>query len=183
MKNQLRLRPTSWKAWYSLLAIAAFFLGSQASLLTQLAENLSPGVNHTVQMLATPLQFIAFAVLALAAFALVTKKWPTAEDLGLRPTLTLREIGLLAAVFVVTHLFFWLLSRGMTSADTSAVPTTKEMFEEMGLGKGLASDFASLVSVVILAPICEEILYRGLILRPIHDGLLRKWPAAAVAVA
>ena len=36
-------------------------------------------------------------------------------------------------------------------------------------------------TVVILAPVCEELLYRGAILRPIHDALIRRGRSALVA--
>lgn len=38
---------------------------------------------------------------------------------------------------------------------------------------------------VILAPVCEELLYRGVVVRPVHDALARRgagpWTAAAAA--
>ena len=36
-------------------------------------------------------------------------------------------------------------------------------------------------TVVILAPVCEELLYRGAIPRPIHDALIRRGRSALVA--
>lgn len=43
-----------------------------------------------------------------------------------------------------------------------------------------------MVSSLILAPICEELLYRGVVVRPVHDDLVRRglgrWLSAGVAV-
>ena len=180
MQNKLALRPTGWKTWYFVLALIGFFVGSQAALLLQLADGLPPAAREWLTALAPLAQFIASALLALALVGLAARRWPTAPDLGLSARLSGRDIVLLLVVFVVTHGFFWLLSWGHEDPGQAA-----RLFADMNLGKGLLSDAGVLVSGVILAPVCEEIVYRGLILRTIHDGLARKWPprlAAAVAL-
>ena len=44
---------------------------------------------------------------------------------------------------------------------------------------------AVVVASVILGPVCEELLYRGVVVRPVHDALARRgagpWTAAAAA--
>ena len=108
-------------------------------------------------------------VLALALLAWATGQWPTARDLALRHGLGRQELLLLAAVFVVTHVLFWMLAWGTSTEGQAAA-----LFREMGLGQGTGQDLAILFSAVILAPVCEEILFRGIMLRAVHDHVQRR---------
>lgn len=179
--NRLIAIKTNWKAWYAILALLAVILGSQLSFITQIADALplSASVQEFFTIAATPFQFIGFSVIALFFIRLASRKWPTVEDLGLTTTISLKEIGLLLVVFLVTHLFFKVLFLGDAGDNAQAV----QFFEELGLTNGLPYAFAMVASSVLLAPVSEELLYRGLILRAIHDGLLPKLPPPAAALA
>lgn len=127
------------------------------------------------------MQFIAIAAVALGLIALVSRAWPTTRDLGLKRGLGLREIGLLLVVFVVSHGIYWLLSLGATPDPGQA----RRYFEETGLNGPLIPAVAAIVASVILAPVCEELLYRGAVLRPIHDALARRgraWLGAVLGI-
>lgn len=167
MKNRLADHLTTWKAWY---AIPAMFTIIIASLLPVLGGLLGAGDNETVMALLVPAQFIAFAVLSLGVIGLLSRRWPTTLDLGLKKSLGLREVLLLVVVFVVSHLGFWLLTLGQGTDPDGA----SRYFKEMGLGGALLPAAAMLFASVILAPVCEELLYRGAIMRPIHDALARR---------
>lgn len=56
------------------------------------------------------------------------------------------------------------------------------MFEETGLTGSLLTAVAPVVASVIFAPVCEEILYRGAVLRPIHDHIARRGSSTVAAV-
>ncbi|MDO5670953.1 MAG: CPBP family intramembrane metalloprotease [Corynebacterium sp.] len=162
--NRLARNLTTWKAWYALLALLAFIIGSQAVLI-------SP-----------PLSFIAFAFLALLFLALASRRWPTRHDLGMTRGLSGRDIAVVLAVFAVTHAAFWLLGRidGGSQGEQAV-----KVFTDLQLGGPLLPAVAVVVASVILAPICEEILYRGAILRPIHDAIARRgrvWLGAVVGI-
>ena len=124
--DRLARHLTTWKAWYAIPA-------SLTLLVTSLIPAIAGGFldsdapsTKTVMAILIPVQFIAFAALALAFIALFEKNWPSTGDLGL----------------------------------TAGMPRR---------------------TVVILAPVCEELLYRGAILRPIHDALIRRGRSALVA--
>ena len=53
---------------------------------------------------------------------------------------------------------------------------------DLGLRRGLTVRDIVVVSSVVLAPVCEEILYRGAMLRPLHDSLARRGRAGLGAV-
>ena len=52
----------------------------------------------------------------------------------------------------------------------------------MGLAGPLLPAVISMLTVVILAPVCEGLLFRGMILRPFHDSLARKGRATLGAI-
>ncbi|MDO5685974.1 MAG: type II CAAX endopeptidase family protein [Neisseria sp.] len=168
--NRLAASNSGWKAWYFVLALLAFVLGSQLSLLSQ-----------WFGAVITPVQFIAFSVLALWFVRLAARRWPTVEDLALKRTLSWHDIGWIAAVFVVTHAVFQLLSWGMSTDEQRQQAV--QYFNELGFENGTFYAVMMVLASVICAPVCEELLYRGIILRSAHDALARKIPLLAATVA
>lgn len=112
MTSQLARHLTPWKGWYALLAVPAFLLGSLVMTVSELTGSSPDAPRETVTALLVPVQFIALAVLALAFLAVAARRWPTTRDLALVPGLTKRDLVVLAVVFVVTHVIFWLLTLG-----------------------------------------------------------------------
>ena len=129
LRNRLAHHLTSWSLWHGLLALLAILLGSQLQVIVELGAGLPAHWQAVLHMLATPLQLIGSVVLALALLAWATGQWPTARDLALRHGLGRQELLLLAAVFVVTHVLFWMLAWGTSTEGQAAA-----LFREMGLG-------------------------------------------------
>lgn len=178
MKNRLAEHLTTWKLWY---AIPGFFALMVSSLIPMVGSMLLGPDNKTASALLVPVQFIAFAVLALGGIALLARRWPSAADLGLKKSLTWKQILLLIVVFAVSHFGFWLLTLG-TPSDPGVAG---RYFDEQNLGGPLLPAVFVLFASVVLAPVCEELLYRGAILRPIHDAIARRGStvlAAAVSI-
>lgn len=178
MTNRLADHLTTWKWWYALLTVPALILGSQVLLVgTLLGEDESSALLG----LLSPVSFIAFTVIALLLVALVSRRWPTRDELALRRGLTARDLVVLLVVFVVTHVIFWLLEQGGGNQ-----PGAADHFAQMGLDGPLLGVLGTVVASVLLAPVCEEILYRGLVVRPVHDSLARRgtrpWVAASVGI-
>lgn len=175
MKNRLAEHLTTWKLWY---AIPGFFALMVSSLIPMVGSMLLGPDNKTGTALLVPVQFIAFAVLALGGIALFARRWPSAADLGLKKSLTWKQILLLIGVFAVSHFGFWLLTLGAPSDPGVA----GRYFDEQNLGGPLLPAVFVLFASVILAPVCEELLYRGAILRPIHDAIARRGSTVLAAV-
>lgn len=154
----------------------ALIIGSTVAVLSGLAE--SQGARETLGALLMPVQFIAIAALALGAIALVALKLPTVEDLGLRRGLSGRDAFVVLGVFAVTHLLFRLLAFVPVQDTDSAT----EIFAEMKLDGPLLPATVVVVASLIGAPMCEEILCRGAVLRPTHDHLARGGRAGLGAV-
>ncbi|MDO5696850.1 MAG: type II CAAX endopeptidase family protein [Dermatophilus congolensis] len=179
MTNRLATRLTTWKAWYAIPAFFAIVLASSVAVLGSFIPAEDAATRELINALLVPAQFIVIALLAVGFLAIVARRWPTTRDLGLRTKITGREMGLLAIVFVVSHVLFWLLSK-TAAADPGQA---RRYFLEMDLAGPVAVAAASIVASAILAPVCEELLYRGAILRPIHDHLARHGRAGLGVVA
>ncbi|GAB1408228.1 hypothetical protein MASR1M8_21470 [Thermomonas brevis] len=163
---------TAWKWWYAGLAVLALVVGSNASLLLQFAGE------DAVRLLAAPAAFVGFAALALLLVRLASRRWPMAADLGLSPWLGGRDAAVIAVVFVASHALFWLLGKADPSMQGNDAAT---LFREYGLDRGGIAAVAAIVSAAVLAPVCEELLYRGIILRSLHDDLARRGRIALAA--
>ncbi|MDO5504744.1 MAG: type II CAAX endopeptidase family protein [Pseudoxanthomonas suwonensis] len=175
MRNRLKQTSTDWRWWHALLAIAAFLLASAISLAGTSAASLSPAIGPLFQAWSVPLTFVAFASLALLFMRWSTGRWPSVEDLALKPRLTRRDLALLAVVFLVSHGLFVLLGAGQQH-------NPRQMFGEYGLAGSFPQVLPAIVATVVLAPVCEELLYRGIILRCLHDWARRRPRLSRVAV-
>lgn len=172
LRNHLADHLTTWKWWYAILALIGFLLGSMIAIFA----NVSPWM--------VPVSFLAFAAVPLLLIGLVSRSVPTAADLGLRAWFTVRDVVVILAVYLGSHAIFFLLGLLSGGADTSA--TARSYFEQFSLDKGLTIALSTLIASAILAPVCEELLYRGMILRPVHDSLARRrspWVAGTIAIA
>lgn len=155
--NKLQNLMTKWPAWY---AIIPFFAMLASSLIVQFLPSIGT--------LSIPLQFLLLAGLSIGIVWFLQKKRVSKSDLGLDNDINKRSLLIIISVFIVTHLLFFLLAKiGNVTSDASAE------FISFGFGKGFLSDLVIILSVTILAPICEEIAYRGVMLRSLHDWFTR----------
>lgn len=74
-------------------------------------------------------------------------------------------------MFVISHLIFFLIEK-LGGASTNA----PQLFRDMGFGNGFMTDLIAVLAGTLLAPVIEELVYRGIMFRSIHDGLLRRFP-------
>lgn len=150
-----------------------------SSFVTIAGQVMGLGPTSLGMTLLIPVTFLALVLIPLAFFALVSWRIPSRQDLALKRGISIREAVVIAVVFVVSHGLFWLFS----FAGEQPANQTTQFFDEMGLAGPLLPAAVQMISVVILAPVCEELLYRGMILRPVHDSLIRcDAPRSAAAV-
>ncbi|MDO5628681.1 MAG: type II CAAX endopeptidase family protein [Mobilicoccus sp.] len=177
MQNLLATHLTTWKWWYAIPTSFVLVLASVVTMVSMLFTELEPQTQALLTALLVPLQFILYGVLSLGIIALLSRRWPTRGDLGLKAGLTRRDLVIVGIVFVVTHAIFFIIGR------LNPQPGQAEAyFQESNLGGPVLMSFITLFTMVILAPTCEELLYRGAILRPIHDALARRGMATLGAV-
>lgn len=140
--------------------LTAFIPGDEGSLFHQLNPIMT---------------FILLGFISLLLLRIAHKKRPTAKDLGFhQPVFTKRNILIIAAVFVITHLFFYLAGKwGGVSSDATA------LFIDSGFGQSFTLDLIVIIASTILAPVVEATIYRGVMLRWIHDALMRRFKGSS----
>lgn len=167
-RNMLAEKPTHWPIWFiifplSSIVVPSFILGLFTGL---------PGIGTVVTQLSPLLQFIVALILLFAVVTLITKRKPTSSDMGFdTKTLTKKNILLILAVFVITHAVFILIAEVGGLKSNAAVE-----FTNGGFGKDFLTDLILIIAGTIFAPVFEELIYRGFMLRAAHDGMLKYFP-------
>lgn len=131
------------------------------------AEKLTHIVADTSYML--PLQFmITFLLGALAARFLISKKtWDKDLEITKNPPIQQYVFGAIVGVIAlaITQLITRLVPELMAAGETVA--------KQLTLGSSFGLDFILIFSAAVAAPLGEEIAYRGLIFKGLHDEMLR----------
>ena len=167
-----------WPPWYGPLALfVGLVIGLFGGVVVQLLahaggsslNNVSPGQTD-VETIVQDLGFVVAAVYLAAHVGPVH-----ASQFGLvagRPLW--RSIGLVIGGLVV----FYLLSYAWFSALHSS-GAEKNLVKDLGGGSGTLGILGALLVTCVVAPICEEFLFRGFIFRALRNwrGV---WPAAAI---
>jgi len=155
-----------WPPWLAVLAFAAGFgvtivLGIMVFVVATTAgvSEDAPGINIGL----TIVQNVAL-VAAAFFFASMGRGRVAASDFGLRPAPIWRSIGLLVAVWIG----FLVLSAAWAAA--LALDQQQDLPEELGADGPLLNVLAVVVLVTVVAPLGEELFFRGFFF-----GALRNW--------
>lgn len=173
-KNMLAEKPTHWPIWFiifplSSIVVPSFILGLFTGI---------PGIGTIVTQLSPLLQFMVAILLLFAVVTLITKKMPSSSDMGFdTKTLTKKNILLIIAVFIITHAVFILIAEVGGMKSDAAVE-----FTNGGFGKDFLTDLILIITGTIFAPVFEELIYRGFMLRAAHDGMLKYFPKSTSIV-
>ena len=149
------------------MATASLALGALGALGAPEGDNQDALASATFAAL--PVQFFAMFARAMMALRLTRKPWRPAE-VGLAapaqpiPMFGLGVLGGLGFV-VIAQLGTWLLpSISEAGAQVAA---------QVSLGQGWVRDLTIILAMTVAAPLGEELVYRGLIFRGLHDWLGR----------
>lgn len=156
--NQLPVSLFKW--WY---APAVYFIANFCLVALSL-------LNISGEWLA-PLQFIGYALISLAFVALC--------QFRLSPTdfpFALPHWQRHIAYLMLTLVAFELVVYWFEHTDTAAKESSQAVLQTMNFGSNAQRDGLLLLSICCLAPIGEELLFRGVIFRSLRDGLLRLMP-------
>lgn len=172
------LPPNDWPAWTAPLAlIAGFVLAIVAAQVIDLpaaalgVKITSSHVPHGIELANTFVEELSF-VAATVLFARLGGRRLRSWQLGLRPTPLWRAVGLVVALLVAFLLFAVVWAAVFGSAK-------EDLLEKLGVNEATALLVMSALLTTVIAPICEETLFRGYIF-----SALSKWkgwvPAAAM---
>jgi uncharacterized protein len=172
--------PTNdWPVWTGFVALlAALVLAAVGGLIVDipaLALGVKISSTHTppgLELANTVVQDVAF-VLTAVLFAQLGGRRVHSWQLGFRPTPARRAAGLV----VLTILAFLIFSAAWAAALD--VSTKEKLLEQLGANETAVLLALSALLTTVIAPICEETLFRGYIF-----AALSKWkgwlPAAAI---
>jgi membrane protease YdiL (CAAX protease family) len=122
----------------------------------------------------TFVQDVGFVIAAL--FVARMARRPSARDFGLVPTPFWRAIGIVLGVYVAFYVFAGIWSQVLNIDEQSDLP------DELGANRSTAALVAVIVLVCVMAPVCEEFLFRGLLFTSLRASA-GMWPAALITGA
>jgi uncharacterized protein len=168
-----------WRWWMGLvgvvmgLAIPLVF-GVIAGIIVAIAGGDAGDLPSGVLIALTFLQDIGFVIAAL--FVARMARPPIARDFGLVRTPLWRAAGIVAGVYVGFYVFAGIWTQVLNIKEESDLP------DELGANHSTAALIAVLVLVCVMAPVCEEFLFRGLLFTSLRVsiGML---PAAIITGA
>jgi membrane protease YdiL (CAAX protease family) len=173
------LPSNQWPWWSGFLALVAGLLAAAVGSLIVDVPAAALGVSITakhvppgIELADTVVQDLGF-VLAAVALAQLGGRAVRSWQLGLRPTHVWTAVKLVVATFAAFLLF------NVAWAAALHIEEDKKLLERLGTDKTTLLLVLSALLTTVIAPICEETLFRGYIF-----GALAKWrgwlPAAAV---
>lgn len=167
IQNQLAKNPTKWPIWFAIFPFVATIVSALLSGVLSIG-----GPDSLLSQLNPLIQIALLAVISIALVWAFSRKYPTASDLGYgESALTKKNLIIVISVFVVTHLLFYILGKvGGVQSDAVAE------FKNGGFGTNFQTDLILITAGSVFAPIFEELVYRGVMFRSFHDGLLRFFP-------
>lgn len=164
LENKLMEKLTNWPIWFAAFALVVFLLPSfLISLLNIFFSN-----SKILTQISPIIQFSLIAILPILFIRAYQRKKPSKSDLWLDNDLNWSSIKIIVIVFIITHICFYLLWK-ISWAPSNAVT----LFKEYGFDKSSWAAIIAIITSVVFAPICEEIFYRGIIFRSLHDGSTR----------
>lgn len=160
-------RSLQWSVRYALVAFVITFGG--VALLGLLFDALGVHVSVGVGVL------IVDATLLGALVPLARRRGLSLPDLGLRPTLAMRSLGLALLVLVAYVVFAALYTLACIGHSERHSADVLSQVKHLGTVEVVIAVVAASLS----APIVEEIFFRGLIFRSLRNRLPLPWAALA----
>jgi uncharacterized protein len=165
----------AWNPWYGPLALAVGFIASIVTGVIIVVIGHSAGASLTnpppaVLDLATFAEEVGFVLSAIWIASWVAR--PRPEQFGLR---RVRVWWQAVAVVVGAYLTFIIIS-AIWAALLNSPSSEKKLVTDIGGHAGVIGVAAACLVTCVLAPICEEFLFRGFIF-----GALRNWRGPWIA--
>jgi membrane protease YdiL (CAAX protease family) len=154
--------PRSWRPWTAPAALfAAVVLAAVGGLIIDVPAALFFGIKINASKLPAGLEIADTAVqdaafvAAVVIFAQLGGRTLQAWQLGLRPTRRWYAVG---AVLVTVVVFFIFTATWSAAVEVS---TKEKLLETLGANESTLLLLASAALTCVMAPVCEEILFRG----------------------
>lgn len=172
-----RLPPVDWTPWGAPLAlVGGLVLAAIGGLIVDIPASLlgarvsGPHVSGGVELADTIVQDLGF-ILAAVMCARIGGAAVSAWRFGLRPTRLGRAIGLVLLT-LIGFIFF-----SVIWAAALNVSTKEKVLEQLGANEATVLLLGSALLTCVVAPVCEEFLFRGYVFRALSNWK-GTWPAA-----
>lgn len=172
---------TGWPWWLGVVGLGlAFLLTLLAVVIVEVIASVFFGVHiaknaeppGSIALIDTVLQDAIFVIVAVMLARSGLRRVSSAQ-FGLTPTPARRAALLIVLTYVIFFAFTALWSALLD------VSTKEKLLEQLGTNEGTGLLLASALLTCVVAPICEEILFRGLIFTSLRK-LRGPWPAAVI---
>jgi membrane protease YdiL (CAAX protease family) len=165
---------SAWKPWYAPLALLFGLVAAVVTGAVIVGIGHSSGASLTnpppaVLDAATAAEELGFVVSAVFFASLIAR--PRPAQFGLRRTGVFRAAALIAAGFIC-----FLILTAVWASLLHASSSEAHLVKSIGGHSGSVGVLAACLVTCVIAPICEEILFRGFIFRA-----LRNWRGAGIA--
>lgn len=171
---------TDWPWWFGPVGLlVAVVLALAAALVVEIPASIA-GVHFSasaeppggIELIDTLLQDAIFVITSVL-IARSGMRRVRSSQFGLVSTPVARAIGLIVLTFVIFYAFSLVWA---TLLETS---TKEKLLEQLGANEGTALLIGSAALTCVVAPICEEILFRGLLYTSLRNWK-GPWPAALI---
>jgi len=169
---------TAWKWWLGPFALlAGLTLAVFASLLVEipaaiLGAHITSGKTPPgIVLIDTVLQDAIFVATAIA-LARTAGQAVRSSQFGLRPTPFWRAVGAIVIMLIAFYIVSVIWSEVVHSKE-------EKLLEQLGANEGAALLIGSAALTCVVAPICEEFLFRGFIFTSLRNWR-GPWPAAVI---
>lgn len=178
MVNQAE-EASAWRPWYAPAALAIALIVANVGFLVVIlavygSHATTAQTNHpsaTVTDIATAVEEVGFVVVAIVVACWAGR--PRPEQFGLRRPYgaLVRVVALVAAGYVALLAF-----ESVWSTIVHSHASERYLVKDVGAHSGTAGVLASCLVLCVIAPFCEEFLFRGLVF-----GSLRNWRGPVLA--
>lgn len=163
MQTSVRRKYTSWMALLALLYTMGVFP------IVQMLEAAMKGMGRDGGSYHSLFSYLLIVFMSMGLVALL-KRGFHAEDLGF-------DVGLQRKVWGLAlggALGFNLVVAAIQAAVPALQEASEQVFQSLKLGEQPVNDWVLLITVGILAPLWEELVFRGFLYRAIQEGLEKR---------
>lgn len=178
------LKNNSFHWWYAFIGYGAYLLALTISTIVSSAtDSLLQGAYFNTGALFNLLSFILAGCICLLTLRIVSRNKLTSYAFALNTD----NLGKVIMLGGALGLLFFGMTEVVESKNEALQKAGEQVTQSFNIGSHLLNDFLLLLNIGLVAPIVEEIVFRGAIFNPIVQGLKKytfipRWLVLIVAL-
>lgn len=179
------MQSQTFKWWYAIVGFLAYNIAILINMLfISATQPLLSGFNFNSGALYNGTLFLFAAVICLLLFRLISKGKISQADFGFH----LKKFSKILLFGVAFGLLFLGLSEFAEATNKGLKAAGEDVMNSFNIGENFTNDLLMILGVGLLAPIAEEIVFRGGVFNPLLQGLkkftkLPSWLPLTIALA